>query len=127
MAPQPFWAYPIAAPLYLALNHFYSMNAIDVLVWAVAALVVSRMLSDDQPRLWIVLGVVLGLGLQNKISVMWLGLGAGLVEVHNSMIDTVTLLLIHLLLLLIDQPNCLYQLPVSTLQHQLRYLWANFL
>ena len=65
----------IATPLYLALNHFYSMNAIDVLVWAVAALVLSRLLQNGNPKLWLLLGLVLGLGLLNKISVLWLGFG----------------------------------------------------
>lgn len=65
----------IAAPIYLALDHFFSMNAFDVLFWALAAFVLVRLLRGGDPRLWIVLGVVLGLGLLNKISVLWLGFG----------------------------------------------------
>lgn len=65
----------IAAPIYLALNHFYSMNALDLLFWALAAWLLIRILQRDRLSLWLWLGVVLGLGLQNKISVLWLGAG----------------------------------------------------
>ncbi len=65
----------IAAPIYLALNHIYSMNAFDVLLWAAAAALLVRLLRGGPPRLWIVLGLVLGAGLLNKISVLWLGFG----------------------------------------------------
>jgi hypothetical protein len=49
-------------------------------VWPAAALIVTRLLQSPSPTLWVWLGVVLGLGLQNKISVLWLiaGLSAGL-------------------------------------------------
>ena len=65
----------VAAPAYLAIQHFYSMNALDVLVWALAAYLLVRLIQGDPPRTWILLGVVLGLGLQNKVSVLWLGFG----------------------------------------------------
>lgn len=84
----------LAAPIYLALDHFYSMNALDLLIWAAAAYLLVLLFrpqpeaseDDDftpyeraerERRLWIALGVVLGLGLLNKISVLWLGAGIG--------------------------------------------------
>jgi 4-amino-4-deoxy-L-arabinose transferase-like glycosyltransferase len=67
----------IAAPVYLGLSHTYSMNVWRLLFWALAAYLVVRILERDDPplRLWVLLGVVLGLGLMNKISVLWLGAG----------------------------------------------------
>jgi 4-amino-4-deoxy-L-arabinose transferase-like glycosyltransferase len=65
----------LVAPVYLSLNHFYSMNAVDLLLWATAAYLVVRLLRGGRPRLWLALGVVLGLGLQNKLSVLWLSFG----------------------------------------------------
>jgi hypothetical protein len=73
----------IVAPLYLGLNGFYSMNAFDLLLWAAAAAVLIRILQGAgeraagtvDTRLWLLLGLVLGLGLMNKISVLWLGFG----------------------------------------------------
>ena len=70
----------IASPFYLFMGGYYSMNSLDVLCWAIAACIVLRILSGGSPRLWILLGVVLGIGLENKISVLWLegGLAVGL-------------------------------------------------
>ena len=70
----------IASPFYLLLDSYFSMNALDILCWSAAAWIVLRILHGGSERLWILLGVVLGLGLLNKISVLWLGggLAAGL-------------------------------------------------
>ena len=65
----------VAAPFYLSLGAFYSMNALDLLVWATAGWLLVRILRGDSQSLWLVLGVVLGIGLENKISVLWLGAG----------------------------------------------------
>ena len=72
----------LVAPMYLALDHFYSMNALDVLAWTAAVCIVARILRDPpgaRAAHWVALGVVLGLGLLNKASVLWLmgGLAAG--------------------------------------------------
>ena len=71
----------LVAPVYLALTGFYSMNAFEPLLWTAAALLVARIINGADERCWLLLGVVLGLGLLNKISTLWfgLGLGAGLV------------------------------------------------
>jgi hypothetical protein len=69
------------APVLLATASFYSMNVLDVFIWTLAARIVIDIL--DRPALsrWIVLGIVLGLGLETKVSVLWLGAGlaAGLI------------------------------------------------
>jgi hypothetical protein len=65
----------IAAPVHLALDHFFSMNAFDVLFWAAAAYVMVLIARAPSPRRWLALGLLLGLGLLNKISVLWLGFG----------------------------------------------------
>ncbi len=65
----------LAAPMYLAFNAFYSMNALDSLFWVVAAHTLLRIVEGGTGRNWLLLGAVLGLGLLNKIGVLWLGLG----------------------------------------------------
>ncbi len=65
----------IGAPVLLGANHVYSMNAFDVLFWTLAAAILVRVFDDGDAKLWLLLGVVLGLGLMNKISVLWLGFG----------------------------------------------------
>jgi len=64
----------------LALGGFYSMNAWEIVFWLAAALVAARLLRGGGPRLWILLGGLLGLGLLNKYSTALLaaGLVAGL-------------------------------------------------
>src|SRR5262250_423666 len=63
------------SPQYLALTGFYSMNAFDLVFWALGALVVARLVRSDDVRLWRLLGVVIGLGLLNKISMLLFALG----------------------------------------------------
>ena len=65
----------LVAPFYLALDHYFSMNAFDLLIWGLAAYLLLRILQGGPPWLWLLLGVLLGIGLLNKISVLWLGGG----------------------------------------------------
>ncbi len=65
----------LAAPEYLGGNHIYSMNAFDRLLWALAAYLWVGALEGGGVRRWAWLGVVLGLGLLNKLSMLWLGAG----------------------------------------------------
>jgi hypothetical protein len=64
----------LMAPVLLGQSRCYSMNALDVLVWALATSLLLRAL-DGGVRHWAALGVALGLGLLNKVSVLWLGGG----------------------------------------------------
>lgn len=63
------------APIYLAMGTYYSMNSLDILLWSVAAYGVLRIMGDPTPRWWVVLGVVMGLGLLNKVGFLWFGAG----------------------------------------------------
>src|SRR5436190_2110873 len=63
------------APLILSLGSFYSMNVFDLLVWTLAARIFVDLLERPTLARWIALGAVLGLGLENKMSVLWLGAG----------------------------------------------------
>ena len=63
-------------PMWLAVDHFFSMNAFDTFFWSLAALLLLRALEGGRTRMWVLLGVVLGLGLLNKASMLWFGGGA---------------------------------------------------
>jgi hypothetical protein len=65
----------VCFPVYLGVSGFYSMNGIEPVFWTAAALLVARIGNGGSPRLWLALGAVLGLGLLNKISMLWFGLG----------------------------------------------------
>ena len=75
----------LVAPIYLALSHFYSMNVFDVLLWTLGSWLVVRIMRLESPGLWPVLGVVVGLGLLNKLSMLWFvgGLGLGLLATRE--------------------------------------------
>src|SRR5262249_58221396 len=63
------------APMLLAVGTFYSMNIFDVLIWTAIARLLLDAIDMPTDRRWITLGIVIGLGLLNKISVLWLGGG----------------------------------------------------
>lgn len=71
----------LVSPVYLGTCRFYSMNSFDLLFWTLAGWILIRLAISRDQRLWLALGIVLGVGLLNKISVLWLGAGlaAGLV------------------------------------------------
>jgi len=57
--------------LYLGMDHYYSMNAFDPVLWTAAALLLLRALERERLADWLGFGVVLGLGLMNKLSMLW--------------------------------------------------------
>ena len=57
----------------LVITGFYSMNAIDLVVWAAAWAILARWTAAPSPRLLVWLGVLLGVGLMNKIGLLVLG------------------------------------------------------
>jgi hypothetical protein len=65
----------IAAPILLAMNNLYSMNVFDILFWSIAAYLFVRLIKEDNLKLWIPLGIVIGLGLLNKISMGFFAVG----------------------------------------------------
>jgi hypothetical protein len=61
------------APGYLASSHVYSADALDILFWTLAALFLARALSAEPGKggsWWILVGVTLGVGAENKLSVL---------------------------------------------------------
>jgi len=69
------------APYYIGSFGYLSMNAFDILIWGGMTWCVVRVLRTGEMRLWLFFGALAGAGLQNKISVLFLGAGvvAGLI------------------------------------------------
>ena len=63
------------APIFLAMGTYYSMNSLDILLWSVAGYVVLRIADAATLRRWVVLGMVMGLALLNKVGFLWFGAG----------------------------------------------------
>jgi len=60
-------------PFFLA--NCYSMIPFDLLLWPLGAYVILGILKNDNPKGWLLFGLIAGLGLQNKLSMGFFGLG----------------------------------------------------
>lgn len=65
----------LIAPQYLGMLNFFSMNSFDVLFWTVGMLVVVKIIKNENPKLWLLFGIVAGFGAQNKFSMPFLCFG----------------------------------------------------
>jgi hypothetical protein len=65
------------APLIIGHTNIFQMNAFAHLFWALAAYLLVLIVDRSRPGLWVLLGVVMGLGLLNKIDFLWFGAGLG--------------------------------------------------
>ena len=63
------------APIYLAIDHILTMNAFEPLLWMGCAWLVIRIIQTGNPRLWLWFGVLAGIGMENKWSMAFFGLG----------------------------------------------------
>lgn len=58
----------LAVPTYLGITGRYSMNVYELLFWAIGFLIVLDIVESGRTASWIALGVCVGLGMENKIS-----------------------------------------------------------
>jgi hypothetical protein len=65
----------LSALFYLAVGNFFSMNAFEPLFWMGAVYLVVRIINGGSSTLWLWMGVLLGLGLENKHSTAFFGVG----------------------------------------------------
>lgn len=56
----------LAAPAYLLVDSYLSMNSVEPLLWMGCALVLIRIIQSGNVKLWILFGVLAGLGMENK-------------------------------------------------------------
>jgi Dolichyl-phosphate-mannose-protein mannosyltransferase len=65
----------LISPLYIGANALFQTVTFDQMVWAVLCWLLVRILVGGDPRLWLLFGLVFGVGLETKFTVI--GLGAG--------------------------------------------------
>jgi Dolichyl-phosphate-mannose-protein mannosyltransferase len=65
----------LLAPIYLTFDSFFSMNAFEPVFWMTCAAIVLRILNGGNPKLWILFGLIAGLGILNKHSMLFFGSG----------------------------------------------------
>jgi hypothetical protein len=63
----------IVAPLYLGMDSLLTMNAFEPCIWMSCVLIVLKICNGASPKLWLLFGVVAGIGLQNKHSTLIFG------------------------------------------------------
>ena len=70
----------LLAPVYLTFDSFFSMNAFEPVFWMTCAAIVLRILNGGNPKLWILCGLIAGLGILNKHSMLFFcsGIAVGL-------------------------------------------------
>src|SRR5215213_2248014 len=61
------------APNFLVMGTFLSMDAFDQLFWVSATYVLLLILKRDRPRLWLLFGLIVGLGLLTKVTMLFFG------------------------------------------------------
>lgn len=102
----------LLAPAYLAFDSFFSMNAFEPLFWLLCALIAVRIVNGASPKLWLLFGVVAGIGLENKhtMAVFGFALIAGLLLAgHQSILRSKWLWLGGLIALAIALPNLVWE------------------
>lgn len=57
--------------IFMATGSLFSMDVLDELWWALASLILLRLLRRDAPRLWLLVGMVIALALLNKLTVLF--------------------------------------------------------
>jgi len=63
----------LVAPGFLAIDNFLSMNSFEALFWTACALVIIRIIKTGNQKLWLWFGILAGIGLENKHSMLIFG------------------------------------------------------
>ena len=56
----------VAVPVYLLMGSFFSMNAFEILAWSGIFYLVVKILQEEEPKYWLAIGILVGLGLELK-------------------------------------------------------------
>src|SRR5215208_6867301 len=65
----------LLAPNFLVMGTFLSMDAFDQFFWVSATYMLLLILKRDRPRLWLLFGLIVGLGLLTKVTMLFFGFG----------------------------------------------------
>jgi 4-amino-4-deoxy-L-arabinose transferase-like glycosyltransferase len=63
----------LAAVAFLAVGSLFSMDALDELWWVLASYVLILILKRDDGRLWLLFGLIAGVGLATKVTMLFFG------------------------------------------------------
>ncbi len=63
----------LVAITFLGIDSLFSMDSFDELWWVLMAYILIRLIKRDQPRLWLLFGLVAGIGLMTKVTMLMFG------------------------------------------------------
>ena len=63
----------LAAITFLAIDSIFSMDSFDELWWVLMAYILIKLIKQDRPRLWLLFGLVAGIGLMTKVTMLMFG------------------------------------------------------
>ncbi len=110
----------LLAPFYLAFGSYLSMNSVEPLLWTGCALILVRMIKTGDTRLWLWFGLLAGIGLENKHTMLVFGfalmVGLAMTDARR-LIASRWFLLGGLVALLIFLPNLIWMV-----QHRFPHL-----
>jgi hypothetical protein len=117
----------LLAPGFLATDNFLSMNAFEPLFWTGCAYVLIRIIKTGNPKLWLWFGILAGVGLENKHSMLIFGAGlilGLLLTPERRFLPSPWFWIAGLLALLLFLPNLLWNIqhhfPFLELQANIR-------
>jgi hypothetical protein len=59
---------------FLIFGSIFTYDSLDFLIWVAVIYLLVRLLKTENPKLWIPVGILLGLGILNKLTILFLGL-----------------------------------------------------
>lgn len=117
----------LVAPGFLAMDHLLSMNAFEPLFWTGCAYTLIRIINTGNQRLWLWFGLLAGIGLQNKHSMLLFGFGVAvglLLTPERRFFRTPWIWMAGAITFLIFLPNLLWNIhhnfPFLELQENIR-------
>ncbi len=75
----------LSSPHLVAFHSYFSMNSLDILLWLLATYALLGVVERGTLAAWLGLGLVIGLGGLNKISILWLAAGIAAAVVVTGM------------------------------------------
>lgn len=116
-----------AAPIFLLMSHWLTMNAFEPLIWLGCAWCIVRAINRDEPRYWLWFGGLIGVGMENKYSTAFFAFavaGALFLTPQRRFLASKWLWLGALCSLLIFLPNFIWMarhnFPFLELMHNIR-------
>ncbi|MGA8111133.1 MAG: glycosyltransferase family 39 protein [Acidobacteriaceae bacterium] len=65
----------LTAPIYMLMQHWFTMNAFEPLLWMACAWCVLRYIEDQDPHWWLGIGILCGVGLELKYTIVLFAAG----------------------------------------------------